>query len=226
MGADGSWSKTFSKFSLDKPTGWSYAFPMSTTTKQRGSAKDTIITVASDLFYKQGYNATGIQQIIDEAGVSKGTFYAHFKSKDELGLAYMNRRHSEEITHLKKVLSEVKGGPLKRYAAFNEIMKEWVKSMGYRGCAFANMCAEITDCCSPIRKEAKYHYEAFRAVIKDMVEDLIKSDKKYSGLDAQYVADEYMIIQIGALTNSEIYQDTWPFHHAAKSIRRLIGENA
>jgi AcrR family transcriptional regulator len=36
----------------------------------KGTAKEKLLEVASDLFYRQGYNATGIQQIIDEAGVS------------------------------------------------------------------------------------------------------------------------------------------------------------
>ena len=189
---------------------------------KRGEAKEKIIEVASDLFYRQGYNATGIQQIINEAGVSKGAFYTHFKTKDDLGLAYMRKQHNDEITQLKEVLAEIKD-PYEKYIQFNQIMKEWVKSTAYRGCAFANMAAEVTDPNSPIRKEAKYHYEAFRAVIKDMVDDLLKSDRKYEGLNIQYVADQYMIVQIGAMTNAGIYQDTWPYDHADKSIRELIG---
>lgn len=196
---------------------------MSTQTIQRGTAKDRIIEVATGLFYKQGYNATGIQQIIDEAGVSKGTFYTHFKTKDELGVAYMRNRNVMEITELKEMLSKFRD-PRQKYLKFNDLMKEWMVSTEFRGCAFANMAAEVTDLTSPIRKEAKYHYESFRAVIRDMVGDLLKSDPKYKKLDENYVTDQYMLIQIGALTNAEIYQDTWPYEQAAKSIRVLIGE--
>lgn len=199
---------------------------MSTTTKQisqRGTAKDKIVEVALRLFYEQGYNATGIQQIIDEAGVSKGTFYTHFKTKEDLGIAYMQRRHNEELTQLKGDLARIKN-PYNKYIGFNKIMKEWIISTGYRGCAFANMAAEITDPKSAIKKEAKFHYEAFRSVIKDMVEELLKSDPKYKHLDPEYVANQYMIITIGAITNSEVYQDTWPYDHAEKAIRQLIGE--
>lgn len=197
---------------------------MSTTTvNKQAPAKDRIIQVATNLFYKQGYNATGIQQIIDEAGVSKGTFYTHFKTKDELGLAYMSYRHNFEMTELKAMLNQIKD-PYQKYFQFNTLMREWMKSTEYRGCAFANMAAEVTDTTSPIRKEAKFHYEAFRAVIRDMVEALVKSNPKYKDLDVPYVADQYMIIQIGALTNAEIYQDTWPYEHAEKAIKKLIGE--
>ncbi|MCA9402311.1 MAG: TetR/AcrR family transcriptional regulator [Candidatus Omnitrophica bacterium] len=196
---------------------------MSKSTIQRGTARDRILAAASDLFYRQGYNATGIQQIIDEAGVSKGTFYTHFKTKDDLGLAYLNQRNHEESTGLRQMLAEIKD-PYQRYLNFNTIMKEWMKSSGYRGCAFSNMSAEVPDGNSPIRKMAKFHYEGFRAIIRDVVEDLLKSDAKYKGLNVQYVADQYMITQVGALLNSEIYQDEWPYVHAEKAIRALIGE--
>jgi AcrR family transcriptional regulator len=189
----------------------------------RGTAKGKILEVATELFYRQGYNATGIQQIIDEAGVAKGTFYTHYKAKDDLGLAYMRKRTADELTHLKNVLSEIRD-PYEKYIQFNQILKEWMASTNYRGCAFSNMVAEVPDGNSPIRKEAKFHYEGFRAVIRDVVENLLKSDPKYVNLNAQYIADQYMMVQVGALTNSEIYQDTWPYDHAAKSIRNLIGE--
>ena len=112
----------------------------------------------------------------------------------------------------------------KRYFHFNEMMQEWMIESKYRGCAFANMAAEVTDGKSQIRKEAKLHYEGFRAVIRDMVEELIKSDVKYKSLDPAYTADQFMMIQIGALTNAEIYQDAWPYDHSKKAIKKLLEE--
>jgi AcrR family transcriptional regulator len=188
---------------------------------KRGEGKDAILEAASRLFYSQGYNATGIQQIIDEAGVSKGTFYTHFKSKDELGLEYMRRRHADETMQLKEVLAKIRD-PKKRYLSFNGIMRDWMLETGFRGCAFANMAAEVPDTKNPIRKEAKLHYEAFRAVIRDMVDELVKSDAKYKHLNVSDVAESFMLISIGALTNAEIYHDIWPYEEAERALRKLI----
>jgi len=191
------------------------------TKTMKSSTKHKILTVATDLFYRQGYHATGVQQIIEEAGVSKGAFYTHFKTKDDLGLAYMRQRHHDEISQLKEFLAEITD-PLDQYMQFNQMMKEWIVQSNYRGCAFLNMAAEVTDRKSPIRKEAKYHYEMFRMVIRDMVEGLLQSNEQYKSLDLQYVADQYMTIQIGAMTNAEIYQDTWPYDHAEKANKKLL----
>ena len=187
-------------------------------------AKERILRAAAELFYTQGYNATGVQQIINEAGVSKGTFYTHFKSKDDLGLLYLKVRSEEEMEELRSMLAEFED-PYERYCAFTPLMRDWMKSTAYRGCAFANMAAEIPDGSSPIRKEAKHHYEEFREIIREMVEELINSDKKYGKLDAQFISDQFMMIQIGALTNAEIYQDIWPYEHVEKAVRVLIGED-
>ncbi len=59
----------------------------------RGAARERIVQTALDLFYRQGYLATGINQVIAEAGVSKNTFYYYFPSKEDLCLAYLQERH-------------------------------------------------------------------------------------------------------------------------------------
>ena len=46
------------------------------------------------MFHKQGFNSTGINQIIEEAKVAKASFYQHFKSKEDLCVAFLEKRHS------------------------------------------------------------------------------------------------------------------------------------
>ena len=56
--------------------------------------KEDIIQSGYDLFYEKGYGVTGISEITDRIGIPKGSFYNHFKSKEEFGVAvldfYMN----------------------------------------------------------------------------------------------------------------------------------------
>jgi AcrR family transcriptional regulator len=56
------------------------------------SKREQIVDVALSLFYQGGFNATGVDKIVSESGVTKKTLYAHFKSKDELILATLRRR--------------------------------------------------------------------------------------------------------------------------------------
>ena len=63
--------------------------------------REKIIETANDLFYKQGYRATVVNQIIEEAGVSKPTFYSHFPSKEDLCLCLGIKNHQK--SHLIKI---------------------------------------------------------------------------------------------------------------------------
>ena len=59
-----------------------------------------IIDTASRLFYQQGYTATGINQIIEEADISKASLYQHFKSKEDLLLEYLEIVSAQTMLNL------------------------------------------------------------------------------------------------------------------------------
>ena len=63
--------------------------------------KDHIIQTASHLFYQNGYNLTGINEIIKEAGIAKATLYNHFKSKEDICIAYLQYKNASFITEIK-----------------------------------------------------------------------------------------------------------------------------
>jgi len=65
---------------------------------KHSAVRQTIIETASDLFYHNGYNLTGINEVIQEAGIAKATLYNHFKSKDDLCSAYLTHKHTLFLT--------------------------------------------------------------------------------------------------------------------------------
>jgi len=64
--------------------------------------RDQLIEKAQELFYREGYHATGIDRILAESGVAKMTLYKHFKSKEELILAVLETRHRTMIERLRR----------------------------------------------------------------------------------------------------------------------------
>jgi AcrR family transcriptional regulator len=55
----------------------------------QGAARDRIVAAASDLFFRRGIRATGVDTLIERADVAKSTFYRHFRSKDDLIVAWL-----------------------------------------------------------------------------------------------------------------------------------------
>jgi len=191
-------------------------------TPQTSEARERILNVAAKLFYEQGYRATGINEVIKEAEVAKATFYAHFPSKDELCIAYLKQRNHAELDEIKNYVAQ-KRTPRSRFLAIADGIAGWLKSNNLRGCQFLNMVPEIPDTKSPMRNEGVMHYEGFKEIIRAASNELITSDpKKYSGLDARRLTDQYLLILTGAIALTEIYSDLWPIKQAKVYAQQLI----
>lgn len=68
------------------------------------SARKRIMETATRLFYEQGFNATGINQIIKESGTAKASFYEHFSSKEELGKKVLRSYQAGTLRWLRSIV--------------------------------------------------------------------------------------------------------------------------
>jgi AcrR family transcriptional regulator len=186
--------------------------------------RERIMSVASDLFYRQGYRATGINEVIEKSGVAKATFYSHFPSKDDLALAYLQQLKDTEIVHVDNSIQAAKGR-VNRFLAVIRSLEPWLLDTEFRGCAFINMASEVPDPRHPLRKVGREVYDFVRGRVAALAEELIASDaRKYGLLDAKELTREYMVAFTGAIALAEIYHAIWPVKDALNTARRLIGE--
>jgi len=179
--------------------------------------------VAMDLFYKQGFKATGVNEVIEKSGVAKATFYSHFPTKEELGYEYIKSMKEAEIAYLDSYVSDKKGA-MDRYLAVIESLGPWLLETNFRGCPFINLASEVPDPKSLLRKEGIAVYDYARKKVEQVTAELIASDNKFAHLDAQELTDAYMTLFTGAVALAEIYHAIWPIEHALKGAKRLIGE--
>ena len=122
------------------------------------SSKEKILQVACDSFYRNGYQATSVDDIIREAGVSKSNFYYHFKSKEDLGLAVLDQRKEDFQAVLGRTLDNPALSPQARLLQFLAFLVEAQESrLEKGGCPFGNLVAEMAE-----------HSERFRCRLSDM----------------------------------------------------------
>ena len=188
----------------------------------KGNPRDRILETASELFYRQGYQATGINEVIKESGVAKATFYSHFPAKEDLCLAYLEKHSQAEKDNFITQVSS-KRTPMSRFLSPIEAIQPWLESNNLRGCEYLNTVAEVPDPANPLRRKGQEHYEWLRAFLKELAQELLQSDpEKYSALNASKLADDYMVYLIGAIALTEVYHDIWPIKHAIKQVRQMI----
>jgi AcrR family transcriptional regulator len=173
-------------------------------------AKDKILETATRLFHSQGYNATGINQIIEEAEVAKSTLYQYYKSKEELAVDYLETRHKHWFEALQTFIAKGKTSKDRLLLCFDFIAYMNQKEQ-YRGCCFLNMLSEIQPEDTTIRKVLINH--------KTNLQDFFET------LAADNVSENFKLLYIlfeGALIESKLYRDDWPVDAAKKAVIYLI----
>jgi AcrR family transcriptional regulator len=110
-----------------------------------------ILEVASELFYREGIHAVGVDTIAAKSGVTKRTLYNRFGSKDGLLLAYLETRDRRWRDLVTDRLKDAEGDPVRRVLVPFEVMPEWLGASD-RGCSFINAFAELPEPSHPGRQ--------------------------------------------------------------------------
>lgn len=120
------------------------------------NTKQVILEKSAALIHARGFNNTGIQEILNAAGVPKGSFYFYFDSKESLGLAVVDH-YTEIIDSLfVKFLLDASVHPLKRLDNLLCFYEQNFKKTGYRlGCPIGNLSLEMSDISERFREKLK-----------------------------------------------------------------------
>jgi AcrR family transcriptional regulator len=111
----------------------------------RETVRNRILQVASDLFYKEGIRAVGIDRIILESGVAKASFYRNFGSKDELVAVYLEYHQDLNAKDLEDVQLQFPDSSAMQIHALIDKFVEKMRIPGYRGCPFINTAVEFPE---------------------------------------------------------------------------------
>lgn len=172
--------------------------------------KQTIIETASRLFYQQGYNLTGINEIIREAGIAKATLYSHFKSKDDICLAYLDYKNdifTEQIRAF--VLKESKGKA--QLIAIFDFLKKFYSNKDFNGCWCINTISEIPKGKVRIRSKIQRQKNDFLHFITQLT---IANFPGKSMEENETLARRIYLLYEGALAESNIHEQSWPITDA------------
>lgn len=106
-------------------------------------ARDRLLSAASELFYENGIAATGVDAVLQRAGVSPATMYAHFAGKDALVAAYLRDRHERWRAVWDEVLAGRAGHRDRLLSVFDALSRYQDRSGPLHGCAFLAAAAEL-----------------------------------------------------------------------------------
>lgn len=146
------------------------------TPQAKPDARERILETAYELFSRRAIRDVGIDEVIDRAGVAKATLYRHFPSKDDLVVAFLERR--EERWTLAWVEEEARrrgATPEEQLLAIFELFDEWFHRDDFEACSFVNVLLEMGPA-HPVGQASVRHLATIRLVVSRLAEEAALRD--------------------------------------------------
>jgi AcrR family transcriptional regulator len=134
--------------------------------------RERILRTASELFYREGAHAVGVDLVVERAGVAKTSLYRHFQTKDDLIAAFLEREDEQFWQQWNDVARRHRSDAQAELDAHMRWIGERVGRKNYRGCPQLNMAAEFPEAEHPARVVAIAHKRELRSRFKGIASRL------------------------------------------------------
>lgn len=156
-------------------------------------ARGRILDAAYELFSRNGIQSVGIDAVISRSGVARQTLYRHFASKQDLVLAFLERR--EQVWTRRWLEEEVRRratDPRARLLVIFDVFDEWFRRSDFEGCSFINVMLEHPDPADPVHRASVSYLAGIRGFLEELVRE--------AGIaDARDFARQWHILMKGSI---------------------------
>ena len=138
--------------------------------------RERILDTAYELFSRRAIRDVGIDEVIERAGVAKATLYRHFPSKDDLVIAFLERREERWTVAWVEAEARRRGStPEEQLLAIFELFDEWFHRDDFEACSFINVLLEMGPA-HPVGEASVRHLESIRSVVARLAEEAALRD--------------------------------------------------
>jgi AcrR family transcriptional regulator len=154
-----------------------------------GSARGRLLAAAATLFYDHGIAGTGIDAIVERAGVAKKSLYNNFDSKGDLVAAYLQARHAEWLALYEARLQKCQNSKARVLAVFDAYTDHanCAYEHGFRGCGLLNAAAELPAAHSG-RAVVRSHKEQVQSLLYGHLLETFQGDENRADSLARHLA--------------------------------------
>lgn len=178
------------------------------------SVREKILTVAGNLFFQHGYRAIGIDLIIEQAGIAKATLYRHFKSKDDLIVAYLQEMNRQFWAWLDGATASYDKPESQLIAIFDALAK-LISTPTCYGCPFLIAISEFPDPAHPSHEVVLQNKQAVRARLLSLCEDM-------GAKNPPTLANQLYLLMDGAFMSVRMYGVNNPANDIGLFAREMV----
>jgi TetR/AcrR family transcriptional repressor of nem operon len=189
----------------------------------RTETRAAIVGIASQLLRVNGYDGTGIDAVLKQAGVPKGSFYHYFKSKDELGLAIIEDAARELAAKLEKHLGDGERPPLQRLRAyFESAIVAQRRSECTRGCLFGTLGLELASKNARLRRRIAEEFTRWKERVAACLRQAQQAGELGADHDSAELAGFILSAWEGAILRAKVAKSVEPLRQCVDLLFRRV----
>jgi TetR/AcrR family transcriptional regulator, transcriptional repressor for nem operon len=188
--------------------------------------RERILSVAERLMTDQGYSATSVDQVIAQAGSSKGAFFHHFSSKTDLAVQLVERYVVADLAHLDAGLDATAHitDPTARVLAFLRHYEDGADELmaDQSGCLYATVLAERNFTGSEINEQVAKAARVWRDALADLLRPALAANRPGVDIDVDTLADHLYTTFEGGFILCRTYTDRSSMRAQLRIYRQLV----
>jgi len=181
----------------------------------RPNKRDELVRKALQVFYRDGFHATGMDRLVVETGVSKTSMYKHFRTKEELILAVLRLRDENFRNWFVRRIEELADTPEDQLLAAFDALGEWFREDNFRGCMFIKAGAEYQDKDHPIHVQAAEHKRV-------LLEYFTALARKAGARNPEKLGCQFLLLKEGAIVTAVLLKSCDPAQDAKEAAQVLL----
>ena len=185
--------------------------------------KVQILDAAAELISERGFTQTSVDDVIKHAGLcGKSHFYHHFKSKEELGYAVLNRQFERFAERGLAVLREPMIDPIERLFLFiDSVVALQAQRRCRGGSSFGTLASELADAHEGFRQRIELVFERWAGQIQSLLWEV--RPRLQDGVDTARLARFIIATLEGAVLMSRVTKEIGVMENIADDLKRFIG---
>jgi len=178
------------------------------------STREHLLEVGLERLRSTGYTATGVKEILDLAGVPKGSFYHYFPSKEAFASEVFQRYAEGEVRRLERVLGDHKVAPLKRLRQyFEELISVYGQRGVISGCLVGSMSIEVADHSQKLQTQLQTIFGVWQKAVADVLREAVERGDLPQSTQSDTLAEFLLNSYEGALVRMKAEKSDKPLEN-------------
>jgi TetR/AcrR family transcriptional repressor of nem operon len=178
---------------------------------READTRERILAAGAQVIGEKGFNGAGLSEILQVAGVPKGSFYHYFGSKEDFGVALIERARDEYLDTLKPIVGDRRRSALERLrAVFEQTREECAANGPSVECIIAKLALETSNLSEPVHAAVRCVYQQWNALLAQVIREGQAAGEIAASHDPDRLAGILVMMWEGAAVRMQIDRSIQP----------------